>query len=734
MNLSIRTLRNVGLVASVAVVLGLTARAATPSDAFPVFDSYIKITGKTADVKGNGSSFARRFQFPENGSWGIEQLVVNKEVGEGATLNVEGKALVGAENYLGAVKYTKNEVGTFDFGYKRSRTFYDGIGGFFPLNNRWNALANPELHTDRAKFWLEAKIERPNAPKFEFRYTNELRTGQKDSTIWGDTDFTGIPSYYGVGASALNPPYSTNRKIVPAFIQLNERQQNYIGLVSHTMGNTKVDFELVHNVANSNDTRSVNRYPGELQLYPRQSSSTNPPQVYPPATIANEIRGYDRQFFDSKITSYTLKFDTKFTEEVSVYGGLLYSKGSADIGGDRIMTTYFPTAVGVVSVTGGFVGATGRPAYSYTTQAGETNEKLMAANFGLKFKPSHDFFAGVAMKYEKVDVDGYNSTLYQSTRVDQATGVVTPINSLAPNLADRTEKTWLPEAEFRYTGIKDVALYGTFEYRRSPGDEFGSSTSATTGGGLGSAAVSYTDVKLKHANWKVGANWTVNPMVTLRGELGYKDHTNGFYDKVTVGDSFVLGYEMVSTKLTAVVKPLANLTFNTRFVRSSGKMDLTIDSGTGWESNDTKNYQIGETIDWAPTPQTFVQANINVVYNTISAGYPKVGGLGNDVLRNADNNYRNGSLVAGVVADRDTDVSLQYTFYRADNYKTPTNATQWYGAGVKEYTIAAAVKHRFNEQMVGTFKLGYFNSENQTTGGNTNFKGPMAYVSIDHAL
>ena len=129
-----------------------------------------------------------------------------------------------------------------------------------------------------------------------------------------------------------------------------------------------------------------------------------------------------------------------------------------------------------------------------------------------------------------------------------------------------------------------------------------------------------------------------------------------------------------------------------------------------------------------------MQANINVVYNTISAGYPKVGGLGNDVIRNADNNYRNGSLVAGVVADRDTDVSLQYTFYRADNYKVPTYATQWYGAGVKEYTIAAAVKHRFNDQMVGTFKLGYFNSENQTTGGNTNFKGPMAYVSIDHAL
>lgn len=734
MHLSLHSLRRASLLASLALLLAVPAHAAAPSDAFPVFDSYIKLTGKAADVTGNGSSFARRQQFPENGSYGIEALRVNRDVGDDGALSVEGKALLGKEDYLGAFKFTKNEVGSFEVGYKRYRTFYDGIGGFFPLNNRWNQLANPELHTDRAKFWVEAKVERPGAPKFEFRYTNEHRTGKKDTTIWGDSDFTGIPSYYGVGASALNPPYSTNRKIMPNFIRLNERQQNWIGLVSHKAGNTNVEFEVIYNLAKHNDNRSVVRYPGELQLYPRQSSSTTPPQVYPPETIANQILGYDIQLLDAKTTHATLKFDTEFTEQVTVFGGLLYGKGSADIGGDRRMTTFFPTAIGTVTTIGGFVGATGRPAYSYTTQAGETNEKVLAANFGVKFKPSHDFFVSAAMKYEKLEVDGYNSTLYMSNRVDQATGSITPTNALAPNVADRSEKTWLPEVEFRYTGIKNLALYGQFEYRRSPGDEFGTSTSATVGGGLGSAVTSYTELKIKHANWKLGANWNFNPMLTLRGELFAKDHTNGFYDKVTLGDSFVLGYDLLGLKLSAAVKPVANLAFTTRYVRQSGTMDLTIDSGTGWESNDTSNHQFGETIDWAPTPQTFVQANINLVYQRIRTGYPKVGGLGNEVLRDADNNYRNGSLVAGVVASRDTDVSLHYTFYRADNYKAPNAATVWYGAGVKEYTVAAALKHRFNDKLVGEFKLGYVDSKNETTGGNTNFKGPLVYVSFDHAL
>jgi hypothetical protein len=147
-----------------------------------------------------------------------------------------------------------------------------------------------------------------------------------------------------------------------------------------------------------------------------------------------------------------------------------------------------------------------------------------------------------------------------------------------------------------------------------------------------------------------------------------------------------------------------------------------------------KNYQIGETVDWAPNPRVFVQANVNVTFNTIQTAYPSAGGLANDVLRNADNNYRNGSFITGFVVDKDTDASLEYTFYRADNYSVPTYATLFYGAGVKEYTVAAKLKHRFNNKLIGYLKLGYIDSQNETTGGNTNFKGPMAYLSIEQAL
>lgn len=727
---SLSLIRCAGLLGGLALFPALAAAG----DQFPVFDSYIKITGQAADVTGSPSAYARRQQAPDNGAYGIEELRLNRDLNDRTTLSVEGKALSGKEDYLGAIKLVKNEVGTFDFGYKRFRTFYDGIGGFFPLNNRWMQLANPELHTDRAKFWAEAKIELPDAPKFEFRYTNELRSGRKDSTIWGDTDFTGIPSHYGVGGSALNPPYSTNRKIVPAYIDLSERQQNWIGSVKHTVANTELEFEVVHNIAVSHDRRYVNRYPGELQLFPRQSSSTNPPQVYPPETIGNAVSGYDQQDFDGSITSYTGKFETHVSDKLAVFGGVLYSEGSAAIGGDRQMYQSIPTAVGTVVAVGGFVG-TGRPPYSYKTSVGETNEQLLAANLGAKFKPSADFTAKLTVKHEKTDMDGYNSTVYTSNQINQTTGVVVPVVVNAPNVANRTEKTWTPELDVRYTGIKDLALYGTYDYRHSPGDEYGSSVGATVGGVLGTPVVGYNNVKLNRAHYKVGANWIVNPALTLRGEVYYKDHTNGFYGyNTSLGDSFVMGYEFFGTKLTAVAKPRQDLTFTTRMVRQTGKMDLTIDAGSTMRSNDAQNWQIGETIDFSPNAQTYVQANVNITFSTIQTGFPVAGGQGNEVLRNADNNYVSGSLVTGWIVDKDTDATLQYTYYKADNYQVPNAATVWYGAGAKEFTITAGVKHRFSDKLVGQARIGYMDAKNLTTGGNTNFRGPLLYVSFDHAL
>lgn len=722
-------------IAALTLILGLTGSglcaADKDTDAFPAFDSYIKVSGQAPSISGNAAAYAERARSPESGAYGIEDLHLNKDLSKDINLAIDGRALSGPEDYLGKFKLTKSEVGTAEFGYKRFRTFYDGIGGFFPQNNAWMPLGTQELHTDRANFWADVTVALPDRPVFRLRYTNELRSGRKDSTIWGDTDQTGIPIY---NVSSLNP-VSANKKIVPAYLDLSERQQNLAATVTHTIGNTELEFEVAKNWTDSDDTRWMNRYPGELKPYPLLR--TTAPAFLVPATQANNFTtGFDEQLNQADIWSYLGKFTTKVSDRFTVYGGIGYRDASADIAGNRQMILVIQTATGVAQAVGGFVGASGRPPYSYQTVSGSTSERIVTGNLGFTYKPVSVFTVGLAVKAEDLDMNGSNLVKYNSTSINQATGALVPVNVLAPNTSARSEQPVTPELDLRYTGIRNLALYGTFDYRYAPGDEAGSSTGVNTGGVLGAPVTSSDNVKENHGHYKVGANWTATSYLTLRAETFYKDHVNKFtgYGS-SLGSRYILGYEFHGYKLTAIVTPTPTLSFTTRYVGQIGKMDTTVDAGGSYQSMDSTNHLFGETIVWSPIRQFYAQLNANVVYATIQTAYPRAGGTANDVLRNADNNYWNGDLTFGFPVSKAADIQLQTTAYRADNYDAfATPASLSYGAGAKESTTTVGLKYKLSDRMILNAKVGYIDSRNDTTGGNTNFRGPVGFLAIDYAL
>jgi hypothetical protein len=44
------------------------------------------------------------------------------------------------------------------------------------------------------------------------------------------------------------------------------------------------------------------------------------------------------------------------------------------------------------------------------------------------------------------------------------------------------------------------------------------------------------------------------------------------------------------------------------------------------------------------------------------------------------------------------------------------------------------VTRKLSNKWLGSAKVGYFETRNDTTGGNTNFHGPLAYFSVEHSL
>lgn len=56
------------------------------------------------------------------------------------------------------------------------------------------------------------------------------------------------------------------------------------------------------------------------------------------------------------------------------------------------------------------------------------------------------------------------------------------------------------------------------------------------------------------------------------------------------------------------------------------------------------------------------------------------------------------------------------------------------GFGGREYTVSVGVTRKLAANWLGSAKLGYIESRNDTSGGNTNFRGPLGYVSMQRAF
>jgi hypothetical protein len=154
---------------------------------------------------------------------------------------------------------------------------------------------------------------------------------------------------------------------------------------------------------------------------------------------------------------------------------------------------------------------------------------------------------------------------------------------------------------------------------------------------------------------------------------------------------------------------------------------------------------IGESIDWTPNKNVYVQLNANLTYHVVSTIYPRAGVTpatatnnafdSNRVLQNSDNNYATFGALTGFAVDKNTDMQIQANLYRAKNGNAIlAPLTMPYGVAVEETTITVGVKHKLSGSWLLHGKVGYFESKNETSGGRSDFHGPLAYLAFEHGL
>ena len=67
------------------------------ADAFPRFDSYIKVTGQAPSISGDKAAFQNRTQQSSEGAAGIEDLHIYKDLSRITSLVIDGGYITAAE-------------------------------------------------------------------------------------------------------------------------------------------------------------------------------------------------------------------------------------------------------------------------------------------------------------------------------------------------------------------------------------------------------------------------------------------------------------------------------------------------------------------------------------------------------------------------------------------------------------------------------------------------------------
>ncbi len=719
--------------AALALPLARVAGADAPADAdaFPTFESYVKVSGQAPFITGDRAAFATRTGTPNSdGAFGIEDLFYTKDLNDKETVKVTGHAMDGSDDYLANVNFSNSDYGSVDAGYKRFRTFYDGVGGFFPLTDTFEKSSPENLHVDRSSFWIDLKLARPDAPVFTLSYHDEMRTGEKDSTIWAaiinpNANVSGAGALVGTAAPA-NTPF-----ISPNILSLAEHHNILDGSVTATVGKTTETLRGVLDWVNNLDTRYYTKYPNSKVV------------VDPTVNVVD-----DQENIKAKTLRVTNQTETEITDTLGIDTGLSFVHMTGGDGGIWITPAYSSSAKAVY------------PAITAGNIVANAQENDYVGNIFLKYAPKN-WMAEVGIRDESnvnSDVGGFTSTSLSSTATTTAaTNVNTAQNVTYSHMIDHVVT---PDASLSFTGISKLALYASFNKQSTRGTQhWVNPYAATTTSGAGVVTTSlapisstfFQDANQDYENGKVGADWYPNPIITIRAEVFRKDHQNNFIGADDVvgtgsyGTLFATGYTFTGSNLSLILKVRPDLSFTTRYQPQGGNIAVTSNAasgGTGTEnpSGKARSQLISETVNWNPIKQFYAQASINIAYNYIQTAYPTVvvnttAPLIPTPIVNSDDNYVTGTALAGFVVDKATDAQVQLTWQQATDYNPQVAlGGQPYGASFLYESATLGLKHKFSDRIIGDCKIGYLRSTDGTTGGFTNYHGPLGYLSITYSL
>ena len=677
----------------------------------PEYKNWIELGIGGLITHGDTAQFNQEHRISGDIFGGIQDMHYEQSVGEKGTLTVDGHAIWDNNDYDIKVDLSKPDLGYIRGGFTEFRSWYDGNGGFFPHHDVWFQPPFPEMHIDRGEAWVELGLRVPDWPEITLRYSHIFRDGQKDSTIWGDTNLTGL---------TVNPA----RKIVPAFRDIDETRDIFAADILKTFGNTDVELGMRYERNINDDRLELERGAGQL-----------PPRVAPPGA-QRFITQHEKDDID--LFSGHAITETHFSDSLWFTAGYSYTTLGSDLAGTRIFGSHYDAGFNEPILTL-------RPFdEGFLNLAGTADIRTHVFNANVLWMPLKDVTVLAAFRYTREDREA--SSVFLSTDTEANVPPFTPGNPSGgfhqlmpePSFSDTSGdlNRFGQRLELRYTGIVNWVFYAQGDWEEENGHVF-----ERTRGGLAEPLVD-RDTALLTQKYTVGANWYPMMRLNLAAQYYHKiadydnDINEGAHQRLLGQD---WGTDDVNVRLTCQPKIpncLGTLSLVSRydFMRSTidGKFFVEGEVLDEQRSGEITKHVFTESITWNPMARLYLQTDVSVVLDQTTTPASSIVLTPNTTptILNFRNDYWTVSAGAGYSIDQKTDVRADYSFYRANDYLNNARVSMPYGMGASEHTISATASRQITKNMRLLVKYSYFTYADQTSGNHNNYEAHSIYSGL----
>jgi hypothetical protein len=683
-----------------ATILPVTAQATKTNNAAadlepsPTgYNNWVTLgVGSTFVTDGDKAQFEHQKHTTAGPYGGVQDFYWQQFVRKRGLFTADGHAMAGNDNYDIRLNLSDPNLGYLSGGFTQFRTWYDGNGGFFPQNDQWFSLYDNELHIDRGSIWVEAGVTLPDKPSLTLRFEHDYRKGEMDSTSWGDNDT-------GTGGA---PP---DRKIVPTFQDIDETRDILTADVKDKIGNTDAGMGLRYEIDRSDDSLNMN---------------------FDPATpTANRYVTQQNDEQDDIFNAHGSTV-TRFDKMVTFSVGGEFTTIDTDLSGSRIYgpgygSPYSATYANSQNRDEGFTGLTG---------GGNTKEYVANMNLMIAAITNLVFVPALRVEYQGGDL----SDNYSENDVTATGGTATSTPTSAAN------NNWYLDVaeslEARYTGFRNWSFYAKGEWSQDSGNEMWNETTAII------TPLLNQDWNMLGQKYTVGANWY--PLYRLNFSAQYYhqihdyDYNNNLTDMPTTYPGYLQkeGFTVDDMNIRATWRILNALSAVTRYDFQYSTVDTTSIPDAGVQAGEVQSanitsHIISENISWTPLSRLYVQVGGSYVLNRLDT--PVLDWMSaNQIVLNSASDYWTIDTTAGYALDEKTDLQLQYSYYRADDYVNNSASSQPYGAGDEQHSVTATITRRISKALQVSLKCGFFTNRDDTSGGLNNYDAQLVYANMQY--